>query len=802
MELRQFCLHVWRSLLVALAGLGLHPRQLYFLSRVVYDYVSFLRRIRRHHGDRSAFKVFKETERRIGGLLIDPSKPPRKPRYSPFGVWVKTDVWGVPLPLFRLRRLSLRSSAWSKSLAALIAGSFRSLTPVPWSPYPSSELVPRTRSFCADYKLLDRGLGVLRNSFGLGKARVLLDTLWLRDSWRASATPYADSAVHGAPFDAAVLLQCDGALTAVLSLQRALARRAGLTSDEIDSKESSYVTWLERIAAQSVQLRRYGPSRPRRCLQRFGYVADRGGKMRGVTSVNYHLQNALVPIQRALMSMLRRLSPDATYDEDLALHRIRGWTAEGKSCSSYDLPDATTQFPKEVSAFIVSRLLGREVAKAWFDVVSVPAFFPGIGTRSYCRGLSMGLYSVWPVFALCHHAVVQGAASLVGLAPFSHYAIRGDDVCITDTRLCAPYERFWRGLGQAPSPEKSLKAADVGPGVASFAKRTFVRGRVIQALTFAEWRAAVLVEPLGLVDALPKLASIGGSNLRRFSPTSFVSILKSLRGDRSFAWLFTKMRAKLLPAPVAARWHCSALIASQRARATLEAWPWVGSLPKYWQLTAPDPDLSNENLEKVRDTQRVALLHRLARLCGESLSEAGVPSPPGLVSWFAPPVKTKPRFGPFFRGSRRSADFDYSDLPAIAAFYRAVDELSTVEASFSTRWDVVARLTVIISQARGMSGMARNVAPHTHLVLTLRPDVISAMDLACKLRLGEWEFISKDLPGGGTQQTMRVRPGPLLEGARARAKGRPITPGVADAAEMWLGWAGRTRSPGGRCEGD
>lgn len=720
MERRQLCLHVWRSLLVALAHRGHRFRQIGFLSYVVYDYVRFVARIRKHHGDRTAFKVFKETEVRVKRLFLDASRPARKPRYAPFGMWVKTDVWGVPLPLYRLRKLAIRKTRWTKALAALIVGSYRSLIPVPWVPFPSSELVPRTKNFFVDRSLLDRGFRVLRDVWRVGKAKVRTTDLWLRDQWRSTSSPYSDSAVHGAPFDASVLLQSDEAFTAIIRLQRALSFRAGMTKDEVDSCESSYVSWLERLAGNSVQLRRYSSERPKRCLQRFTYVADRGGKMRGVTTVNYHLQSSLVPIQRSLMSLLRHIRTDATYDEELALERIRGWTASGRSCSSYDLPDATTQFPLEVSSYVVAHLLGKEVAAAWFDVVRLPAFFPGIGFRRYARGASMGLYSVWPIFAIAHHAIVQGAAASVGLSPFYLYAIRGDDVCLADSRLSAPYKRFWKGLGQEPSPAKSLEASTYGPGLATFAKRTLIRGRIVEALSFAEWRAAVLVEPLALVDLLPRLASLGGPSQGRFYPHSFVSILKSLRSDYSFIPVCDKMRAVRLRTPVAARYSCSAESAARRAMAVLEAWPLVGSVPPYWWRF--EDDFTPKQLDQLQEMFRLVTLRSLARQAGESLAKAGIKPPEGIVALEAPEPSESYKLSPLLRGCRLSQYFDTSDLPTVKALHRVCDELSGLEVD-TTRWDTVARISSILSQARGLSDFARGVLPRTRFMYDLRREI-------------------------------------------------------------------------------
>jgi len=145
-------------------------------------------------------------------------------------------------------------------------------------------------------------------------------------------------------------------------------------------------------------------------------------------------------------------------------------------------------------------------------------FFRGIGFRPLARGAPMGFYAMWPVFTLAHHAIVQMAyervcqRNQIPVGMFRAYCIRGDDNYTANESVAKELDRIWASLNQRPDPVKSLKSWEVGPGVAMFAKRTYIRGQCQQIFTFAELRAAMLYDPLMLIDLYPRVCEVFGQS--------------------------------------------------------------------------------------------------------------------------------------------------------------------------------------------------------------------------------------------------------------------------------------------------
>jgi len=145
-------------------------------------------------------------------------------------------------------------------------------------------------------------------------------------------------------------------------------------------------------------------------------------------------------------------------------------------------------------------------------------FFKGIGFRPLARGAPMGFYAMWPVFTLAHHAIVQMAYERVcqqfhvPVRWFKSYKIRGDDNYTANESVARELDRIWTSINQRPDPIKSFKSWEVGPGIAMFAKRTYVRGQCLQIFTFAELRAAMMYDPLMLIDLYPRVCEVFGQS--------------------------------------------------------------------------------------------------------------------------------------------------------------------------------------------------------------------------------------------------------------------------------------------------
>lgn len=71
------------------------------------------------------------------------------------------------------------------------------------------------------------------------------------------------------------------------------------------------------------------------------------------------------------------------------------------------------------------------------------------------------------MLALTHHVVVQTAAITVGVQPFTHYAVLGDDIVICNDKVAQEYLRILDILGVKVNKSKSV----ISTGMLEFAKR-------------------------------------------------------------------------------------------------------------------------------------------------------------------------------------------------------------------------------------------------------------------------------------------------------------------------------------------
>jgi hypothetical protein len=145
--------------------------------------------------------------------------------------------------------------------------------------------------------------------------------------------------------------------------------------------------------------------------------------------------------------------------------------------------------------------------------------------RPFTVGAPMGIYCLWPVFALAHHVIVQWAASLAGrVLPFRLYVLRGDDIVFADPEVAHWYLHLLGLLGCDLSLSKTLLSSRDGPGVAEFAKTLWSRGSDLSPLSVRCLVACRIVDPITafpLVNRLVVLAQPKGG----FSQLSLSSVL-------------------------------------------------------------------------------------------------------------------------------------------------------------------------------------------------------------------------------------------------------------------------------------
>lgn len=153
--------------------------------------------------------------------------------------------------------------------------------------------------------------------------------------------------------------------------------------------------------------------------------------------------------------------------------RVKEFTSKFKEVYCYDLKSATDRLPADLQEEILSVVIGKDLAKLWYDIMVKRTFHYGKKSFTYNVGQPMGAYSSWPIMALTHHIIVLASGA-------KNYALLGDDICLVGTKTAKKYIATMSSLGVEISLEKSVvptKDSKRNNTVsAEFAKRIFRDG--------------------------------------------------------------------------------------------------------------------------------------------------------------------------------------------------------------------------------------------------------------------------------------------------------------------------------------
>jgi len=329
------------------------------------------------------------------------------------------------------------------------------------------------------------------------------DKLFRRDNWIGTAGPYGGVSILNAALDAKTILdpkyyQYLASMEGFVKSLMALAtpkRRALLPTWE------SHVAWLRDISegCSSFPVK---PERPDRFISRLVFISEGGGKTRGVTPVNYHVQGVLRPFHDCVMELLRRIPMDCSFDEAKGVKALIGWTSDRVSePSGFDASDYTDVLSRDIQSRVVKHFFGSDVAKFWKALMAIPVYMgKEHGERSFSVGAPMGIYGLWPVAALTHHVVCQISALRAGLRRsgelYRLYFLRGDDVLSKEKAFMEHHRSIMQDeLGIKVSEQKTIGYRH-GVQCAEFAKRTAQHGRVISGIPVKQISASRRLEPL------------------------------------------------------------------------------------------------------------------------------------------------------------------------------------------------------------------------------------------------------------------------------------------------------------------
>jgi hypothetical protein len=201
-------------------------------------------------------------------------------------------------------------------------------------------------------------------------------------------------------------------------------------------------------------------------------------KSRLIAVFDYWSQSSLKPLHDRLMSILKGIDQDMTFNQ--ADKKKILYPKLGENFYSIDLKSATDRFPIDVIALVLKQLINdEEYIDHWKKLM--------IGTKfklprnykdeyiTYSAGNPMGAYSSWASFALAHHIMIRYAAMTVGEMYFSDYLLLGDDVVIQSDKVANSYLSLMKGLGVDISTMKTHVSKDTY----EFAKRWYKDGKEV-----------------------------------------------------------------------------------------------------------------------------------------------------------------------------------------------------------------------------------------------------------------------------------------------------------------------------------
>lgn len=255
-------------------------------------------------------------------------------------------------------------------------------------------------------------------------------------------------------------------------------------------------------------------------FRRISVIPDKALKSRIIAVFDYWSQTALLPLHNSLIAFLKKIHNDCTFYQG----KISSLMVTFKVFMCYDLTAATDRFPVQLQTAILAELFGSAFASAWKTILVEYSFhMKGKGDVLYGAGQPIGAYSSWTVFALCHHIVVQYAASLAGYTSwYSNYALLGDDLVIGDKDVGHHYKIVMLSLGVIISSNKTHE----GNLLCEFAKRFWLKGVEITPFPIVGLVEAIIARnPYAMALLVVQSLSCGWAHLLRTGAGSFLLLL-------------------------------------------------------------------------------------------------------------------------------------------------------------------------------------------------------------------------------------------------------------------------------------
>jgi len=292
---------------------------------------------------------------------------------------------------------------------------------------------------------------------------------------------------------------------------------------------------------------------------KLGLKHEGGGKVRVFAMLDSIRQALLRPIHNWLMSVLRSIPNDGTFDQLKPLYALR--KKKIKKLYSFDLTSATDRFPIFLQTRMLEGFLGPPITCAWQQILKFPfsaSFARKLPPIRFRMGQPLGAYSSWPAFALTHHAFVQYCARKAGFPGnrwFRDYAILGDDIIIAHEGAARVYKDLISLQGVAMSHHKTIISDN---GSCEFAKRFLWKGIDISPISFKEVYSMRRSTSLSLVKRLRTFRAVHRKEPFRWFGASHRVLPKFLKPDKGrwkrFHLMLTSPSG---PFPLPFIWWCS-----------------------------------------------------------------------------------------------------------------------------------------------------------------------------------------------------------------------------------------------------
>jgi hypothetical protein len=293
------------------------------------------------------------------------------------------------------------------------------------------------------------------------------------------------------------------------------------------------------VGEDSVPLSPKGPSSPFRAtgwLGKLGFKSEPAGKVRVFAMVDPWTQWLMDRLHRAIFELLRNIPQDGTFDQLAPINRLNEWKKVEEqharrpiSLYSFDLSSATDRIPIVLQKILLSPFLTAWGAELWATLMVGREYacpktiklgretqvLSEAGFVKYATGQPMGALSSWAMLAFVHHAFVQWAALRAGVITigegwYAGYAILGDDVVIASKPVATKYVELMKLMDVGIGDHKSLTST--AGSAMEFAKRTFLKGKDVSMVPFAEF--VVCRQSLaGLLELVRKYSLSLGSTL-------------------------------------------------------------------------------------------------------------------------------------------------------------------------------------------------------------------------------------------------------------------------------------------------